>query len=246
MGRRARPAGPRRVGRADAEGQYAARRSGRARCVAVREEVKAGQMSLKEFMQAESCMSRSTGTCNVMGTASTMASMVESLGLGLPQNAAIPAVDSRRYAQAHLAGRRIMELVEQDVRISQILTREAFENAIRVNGAVGGPRTRVDPPAGDCRTRGRRDLAQAGTTSGAMFGRRRSDASGRFLMEGFLLRRRSSRVSRTLGENGLLNRDAMTVNGRTHWRNAATPRTSTLRSSARSTGRSLRAAVSRC
>src|SRR4028118_1573802 len=62
------------------------------------EEVKAGQMSLREFMQAESCMSRSTGTCNVMGTASTMASMVEALGLGLPQNAAIPAVDSRRYA----------------------------------------------------------------------------------------------------------------------------------------------------
>ena len=95
-------------------------------------------MSLKEFMQAESCMSRSTGTCNVMGTASTMASMVEALGLALPDNAAIPAVDSRRYAQAHLAGRRIVELVEQDVRISQILTRAAFENAIRVNGAVGG------------------------------------------------------------------------------------------------------------
>src|SRR5258705_9951224 len=70
------------------------------------EEVKAGTMSLKEFMQAESCMSRSSGTCNVMGTASTMASMAEALGLTLPDNAAIPAVDSRRYAQAHLAGRR--------------------------------------------------------------------------------------------------------------------------------------------
>ena len=102
------------------------------------EEVKAGTMSLKEFMQAESCMSRSSGTCNVMGTASTMASMVEALGLTLPDNAAIPAVDSRRYAQAHLAGRRIVQLVEQDIRISQILTRAAFENAIRVNGAVGG------------------------------------------------------------------------------------------------------------
>ena len=102
------------------------------------EEVRGGMMSVKEFMQAESCMSRSSGTCNVMGTASTMASMAESLGLTLPENAAIPAVDSRRYAQAHLAGRRIVELVKDDVPISKILTRAAFENAIRVNGAIGG------------------------------------------------------------------------------------------------------------
>src|SRR4026207_952767 len=102
------------------------------------EEVKAGTMSLKEFMQAESCMSRSTGTCNVMGTASTMASMAEALGMTLPNNAAIPAVDSRRYAQAHLTGRRIVALTGQDFRISRVLTREAFENAIRVNGAIGG------------------------------------------------------------------------------------------------------------
>ena len=102
------------------------------------EDVRAGRMSLEQFMDAEGCMSRSAGHCMVMGTASTMASMVEALGLGLPYNAAIPAVDSRRYALAHLAGRRIVELVREDVRISQILTREAFENAIRVNGAIGG------------------------------------------------------------------------------------------------------------
>jgi L-arabonate dehydrase len=102
------------------------------------EEVRGGAMSLKEFMQAESCMSRSWGTCNVMGTASTMAVMAEALGLALTENAAIPAVDSRRLAQAHLAGRRIVELVEQDIRMSKILTRAAFENAVRVNGAVGG------------------------------------------------------------------------------------------------------------
>src|SRR3954465_114405 len=102
------------------------------------EEGRAGGMSLKQFMQAESCMSRSWGTCNVMGTASTMAVMSEALGLALPDNAAIPAVDSRRFAQAHLAGRRIVELVEQDIRMSQILTRAAFENAIRVNGPGGG------------------------------------------------------------------------------------------------------------
>ena len=78
------------------------------------------------------------GHCMVMGTASTMASMVEALGLGLPQNAAMPAVDSRRRVLAHDAGRRIVDLVREDVRISTILTREAFENAIRVNGALGG------------------------------------------------------------------------------------------------------------
>ena len=83
-------------------------------------------------------MSRSAGHCMVMGTASTMASVVESLGLGLPYNAALPAVDSRRRALAHLAGRRIVAMIREDVRISKILTRAAFENAIRVNGAIGG------------------------------------------------------------------------------------------------------------
>ena len=102
------------------------------------EEVRAGTMSLREFGEAEACMSRSAGHCMVMGTASTMASMVEALGLGLPQNAALPAVDSRRRALAHEAGRRIVDLVRDDVRISTILTRQAFENAIRVNGALGG------------------------------------------------------------------------------------------------------------
>ena len=79
------------------------------------EDIKAGTMSPKEFGEAESCMSRSAGHCMVMGTASTMASMVEALGMGLPHNAAIPAVDSRRYALAHLAGRRIVELVREHV-----------------------------------------------------------------------------------------------------------------------------------
>ena len=102
------------------------------------EEVKAGTMSLNQFMDAEVCMSRSPGHCMTMGTASTMASMVEALGLSLPGNAAIPAVDSRRSVLAHLAGRRIVEMVGEDLRISRILTREAFENAIRVNAALGG------------------------------------------------------------------------------------------------------------
>src|SRR5258708_37076061 len=73
-----------------------------------------------------------------MGTASTMASMVEGLGVAMPTNAAIPAVDSRRYVLAHMVGRRITEMVGDDVKLTQILTRKAFENAVRVNGAIGG------------------------------------------------------------------------------------------------------------
>ncbi len=102
------------------------------------EDVRAGKMSLEAFMDAEACMSRSAGHCMVMGTASTMASMVESLGVGMPGNAAIPAVDSRRAVLAHMAGTRIVEMVNDDVRLSQILTREAFENAVITNAAIGG------------------------------------------------------------------------------------------------------------
>lgn len=102
------------------------------------EDVRAGNMTLEDFISAESCMSRSAGHCMTMGTASTMACMVEALGIALPGNAAIPAVDSRRYVLAHMAGRRIVEMVSEDLKMSQILTRPAFENAIRVNGAIGG------------------------------------------------------------------------------------------------------------
>ena len=147
--------------------------------------------------------------------------MAEALGLALPHNAAIPAVDSRRYALAHLAGRRIVELVKDDVRISQILTRAAFENAIRVNGAVGGSTNAVHPPAGDCRTRRRAavtlqdwdDLGRDVPTLVDLM------PSGRFLMEDFYYAGGLPAVMRTLGEHGLLNRDAMTVNGQTIWEN---------------------------
>ena len=102
------------------------------------EDVRGGKMSQEEFTAAESCMHRSKGHCMTMGTASTMASMVEALGVALPGNAAIPAVDARRYRQAQLTGRRIVEMVEEDMLLSKILTRSAFENAIRVNAAIGG------------------------------------------------------------------------------------------------------------
>ena len=93
------------------------------------EEVRLGNMSLEDLHEAESCMSRSAGHCMTMGTASTMASMVEALGIGLPSNAAVPAVDSRRYVLAHLAGRRIVEMVREDLRMSRILTREEPANS---------------------------------------------------------------------------------------------------------------------
>ena len=102
------------------------------------EQVRAGTLTLHEFLEAESCMHRSHGHCMTMGTASTMASMVEALGIGLPGNAAYPAVDGRRNLIARMAGRRVVDMVHEDLRLSKILQREAFENAIRTLAAIGG------------------------------------------------------------------------------------------------------------
>jgi L-arabonate dehydrase len=102
------------------------------------EEVRAGTLRLADFLEAESCMHRSHGHCMTMGTASTMASMVEALGIGLPGNAAYPAVDGRRNLIARSAGRRIVDMVHEDQTISNVLTREAFENAIKTLAAIGG------------------------------------------------------------------------------------------------------------
>jgi len=180
------------------------------------EDVKAGRMSLADFMAAEQGQSRSAGSCMTMGTASTMASMVEALGIGLPDNAAIPAVDSRRYVLAHMAGRRIVELVNNDVRMSTILNREAFENAIRVNGAIGGStnavihlialagRLGVELSLDDWDRLGR----EVPTIVDLM-------PSGRFLMEDFYYAGGLRAVLRALAEAGLLHGDAMTVSGET-------------------------------
>jgi len=102
------------------------------------EAVRAGEMTLQDFMAAESGMSRSKGVCMTMGTASTMASIVEAMGLSLPTNAALPAVDSRRMALAHMTGKRIVEMVEEELKLSDVVSRESFENAILANAAVGG------------------------------------------------------------------------------------------------------------
>lgn len=102
------------------------------------EDYRANKISDEEFYIAEACMARSRGHCAVMGTASTMACMVESLGLSLAENAAIPAADARRKVLAHLSGSRIVEMVREDLKLSDILTTQAFENAINVNAAIGG------------------------------------------------------------------------------------------------------------
>ena len=102
------------------------------------EQVRAGTLKLADFFEAESCMHRSHGHCMTMGTASTMACMVEALGVGLPGNAAYPAVDGRRNVLARMAGRRAVAMVHEDLKLSALLTREAFENAIRTLAAVGG------------------------------------------------------------------------------------------------------------
>jgi dihydroxy-acid dehydratase len=102
------------------------------------EDVRAGKMSLAEFMAAESGMSRSPGVCMTMGTATTMASVVEAMGLSLPMNAALPAVDARRMALSHMTGKRIVDMVHEDLRLSKILTKKNFENGIVANAAVGG------------------------------------------------------------------------------------------------------------
>jgi dihydroxy-acid dehydratase len=186
------------------------------------EAVNAGTMSVPQFMQAESCMSRSAGVCMTMGTASTMASLVEALGVGLPMNAAIPAVDSRRYELAQRAGRHIVDLVNRDVRLSHILTREAFENAIRVCGAIGGSTNAVVhllaiagrmgvPLTLEDWDRLGRDIP---TIVNLM-------PSGEYLMEDFYYAGGLPVVMKRLLDAGLLHGNAMTVNGHTIAANVA-------------------------
>ena len=178
------------------------------------EAVRAGEMTLKDFMSAEAGMSRSHGTCNTMGTASTMASLMEALGVCLPMNAALPGVDARRKTLAHLTGNRIVELVKQDVRLSQILTREAFENAILMHAAIGGSTNAVVHL-----------LALAGRVGIELaledFDRIGREVpllvnlmpSGRYLMEDFCYAGGCPAVMKELGP--IFRRDAVTVSGLT-------------------------------
>ena len=184
------------------------------------EDVRSGALSECEFLEAEGCMNRSAGHCMTMGTASTMASVVEALGIGMPTNAAIPAVDSRRYTLSHMAGRRIVEMVQEDMRMSKILTREAFENAIRVVGAIGGStnavihllaiagRIDVDLSLDDWDHLGR-DVPCLVNLMPA----------GKYLMEDFYYAGGLPAVIRELGS--MIHRDALTVNGRTIGENSS-------------------------
>jgi dihydroxy-acid dehydratase len=182
------------------------------------EMLKTGAMKESDMVEVESCMSRSAGHCMTMGTASTMASMVEALGIGLPTNAAIPAVDSRRRVLARMAGRRIVDMVREDLRMSKILTKDAFENAIMVNGAIGGSTNAVVHL-----------LAIAGRIGVKLslddWDRLGHDMpclvnlmpSGKYLMEDFYYAGGLPVVIKSIGK--FLHKKALTVNGRTIWDN---------------------------
>jgi len=185
-----------------------------------KEAVRAGTMSLQDFMAAETAMSPSTGSCMTMGTASTMASLCEGLGVALPGNGAIPAVDARRHAISFEAGQRIVAMTREGLRLSRILTREAFENAVVLNAALGGSTNAVVHL-----------LAIAGRL-GVPFTLEDWDRlggdvpcllnlmpSGEYLMEDFF---RAGGVPAVLNEiASLLNGDALTVTGRTQSENNA-------------------------
>ncbi|MBZ0332031.1 dihydroxy-acid dehydratase [Halomonas sp. ANAO-440] len=185
------------------------------------EQVKAGKISLHDFMAAEAGMSRSAGTCNTMGTASTMACMAESLGTSLPHNAAIPAVDSRRYVLAHLSGNRIVEMVDEDLRLSKVLTRQSFENAIRTNAAIGGSTNAVVHLKAIAGRIGVElaldDWSHVGRGTPTIVD---LQPSGRFLMEEFYYAGGLPAVLRRLGEaDRLPHKEALTVNGQSLWDN---------------------------
>jgi len=184
------------------------------------EDLRAGRLTLDEFHEAESCMHRSHGHCMTMGTASTMASMVEALGVGMPGNAAIPAVDARRNVLARMAGRRIVELVKQKVYLSRILTKQAFENAIRANAAIGGSTNAVIHLIAIARRIGvdlkLSDWDRVGRGVHTLVNLM---PSGKYLMEDFYYAGGLPAVIRELGENKLLHRESLTVNGKTIWEN---------------------------
>ena len=184
------------------------------------DELRTGRMSIEDYLDAESCMSRSAGHCMTMGTASTMASISEALGLQPPGGAAIPAVDSRRYALAEYAGGRAVEMVGEDLRMSKILTRDALENAIKVNAAIGGSTNAIVHL-----------LAIAGRL-GVQLRLEDFDSlvrdipflvnlqpSGEYLMEDFYYAGGLPVVMKELGS--LLHEDALTVTGRTVAENVA-------------------------
>ena len=184
------------------------------------EMVRAGEMTMEEFSSCESDMHRSSGTCMTMGTASTMASMVEALGMALPENAAIPAADTRRKRLAQLTGRRIVEMVKQDIKMSQIMTRQAFENAIRTNAAIGGSTNAVIHLLAIAGRIGvdlkLEDFDKLGSEVNNILN---LQPSGKYLMEDFCYAGGLPAVMREILP--MLHGDALTVNGKTIRENVA-------------------------
>ena len=179
-------------------------------------DLNAGIISEEDFVEAEISMSRSKGHCMTMGTASTMASMVESLGMALPHNAAIPAVDSRRYANAFLSGKRIVEMVKNNIIMSNIVTKKSFENAIKINGAIGGSTNAVIHLAAIA---GRmeidlslEDWERCGSKIPTLVN---LQPSGKYLMEDFYYAGGLPAVIKKLLDKNLLDKDSLTVNGKT-------------------------------
>ena len=188
--------------------------------ISMSEQLRSGEITLSEYHEAEACMHRSQGHCMTMGTASTMACLVEALGMGMPGNAAIPAVDARRNLLAREAGRRIVEMVKQDIVMSKILTRHALENAVRVNAGIGGSTNAVIHLIALARRIGL-DLSLDDWDSLGRGVPCLLDImpSGNFLMEDFFEAGGLPAILRELGEHGLLHKDALTVNGRSIWDN---------------------------
>ena len=183
-------------------------------------DLSAGKITEEDFIEAEISMSRSKGNCMTMGTASTMGSMVEALGMSLPNNAAIPAVDSRRYALAHMSGKRIVEMVNENLIMSKIVTKKSFENAIKVNGAIGGSTNAVIHLAA---VAGRleidlklNDWERCGKDIPTLVN---LQPSGKYLMEDFYYAGGVPVVIRRLFEKNILNKDSLTVNGKTLFEN---------------------------
>jgi L-arabonate dehydrase len=184
------------------------------------EQVRAGALKLQDFFEAESCMHRSHGHCMTMGTASTMASMVEALGLGLPGNAAYPAVDGRRNVLARNAGRRIVDMVHEDQVLSKVLTRQAFENAIKTLAAIGGSTNAVIHLIAIARRIGVElaieDFDRLASELPCLVN---LQPSGKFLMEDFCYAGGLPVVMKEISKH--LHLDAVTANGRTVGENIA-------------------------
>ena len=179
-------------------------------------DLNAGIITEEDFINAEISMSRSKGNCMTMGTASTMGSMVEALGMSLPGNAAIPAVDSRRYALSHMSGKRIVEMVKENMIMSKIVTKKSFENAIKVNGAIGGSTNAVIHLAAIAgRLEIDLDLDDWDKCGDGIPTLVNLQPSGKYLMEDFYYAGGVPVVIKRLLEKKLLDENEMTVNGKT-------------------------------